>query len=803
MASRSATTRFLLAGIGLLLVDICWAPQAAPAVSSERATLDRYCVRCHNARQKEAGLLLDVANVDQVGEAPETWEKVVHKLRTRAMPPAGSPRPDAATYEALASSLEASLDKLAAASPDPGRPGLHRLNRAEYANAIRDLLALDVDASALLPPDAKGDGGFDNIADTLSVSPGLLDRYMAAANRISRLALGDPTLSPVVEVYPVSRLLRQRDRVSEDLPFGSRGGIAVRHTFPLDGEYIIKLRIQRSRQGAALVRGLAERNLVDIRIDGRRVGEMAIGGLDARAQRAARQAAEAQLSGQEIDDGLEVRVSVTAGPHVVGATFVKTRSVAFEDLGPGEWPIGSYAHDSDESIQMGLDTVQIAGPYHGRTPATSPSRERILTCRPQSPKEEPRCAQQIVSRLARLAFRRPVEAPDLAPLLSLYDEGRRAGGFEKGLQRAIEGLLVDPDFLFRVERDPAGLARGSAYRLTDLELASRLSFFLWSSIPDDELITLAAKGRLKDAMVLDQQVRRMLADERSKALVENFFGEWLQIRNVQSWTPDATQYPEFTDNIRAGLLQETRLFLDSQLREDRSALDLIRADYTYLNETLARHYGIPGVYGSSFRRVKIEDPQRQGLLGQGSLLMVTSYAHRTSPVLRGRFILENFLASPPPAPPPNVPPLPENGEGVKAASVRDRLEQHRKNPMCATCHAQMDPLGFALENFDAVGKWRSSDAGKAIDAIGTLADGTPIEGVVGLRKILLERPDLFATAVTEKLLTYAVGRGLTYRDNPAVRRVVRRAAASDYRWSSVILELVKSPPFQQRRGASS
>ena len=748
-------------------------PAGAPAgAASARAVLDRYCVACHNARTLTADLALDDVDAAYVAEDAAVWEKVLRKLRTATMPPSPRPRPDAATYASLVDYLETALDRAAEAAPDPGRPAVQRLNRAEYANAVRDLLALEVDAQALLPADESG-YGFDNIGDVLTVSPGLLERYLLAAARISRQAVGDPTLRPTTAAYRTSPLLAQDGRVSDELPFGSRGGLAVRHHFPLDAEYVIRVALRgRSRAGHAL----------EVRLDREQVGRFDLG------ERAP----------------LEVRVPVAAGTRLLGVSFVEALEHSLPlDGRPPPPPITSFAftlYPNDPSVER----VEIVGPYAGRTPADTASRRAIFTCHPARAEEETACAERIVARLARRAYRRPATAADTAPLLAAYAAGRQeGGGFEDGVRWAIEALLVSPKFLFRVEEAPADAVPGAPYRLGDLDLASRLSFFLWSSIPDDELVDLAARGRLREPGVLAGQVRRMLDDPRARALVENFAGQWLYLRNLPSVAPDTGRFPDFDDSLRRALRQETELFVASQIRDDRGVLDLLRADYTFINERLARHYGIPGVYGGHFRRVAYRDGRRAGLLGHGSLLTVTSYPHRTSPVLRGKWLLENLLGAPPPPPPPDIPELDEPGDRAAPATMRERMARHRASPACATCHAKIDPLGFALENFDAVGRWRSHEegAGAPIDASGALPDGAPFDGPAAFREALLREPwaTEFAATVTEKLMTYALGRGLEHYDAPAVRRILRDAGPGGYRWSSLIQGIVDSVPFRMRR----
>ncbi|HEY7171399.1 MAG TPA: DUF1592 domain-containing protein, partial [Vicinamibacterales bacterium] len=750
--------------------------------SSNRALLDRYCVTCHNDRLRTGNLVLtrEAVDPDQVAGAGAVWEKVLLKLRSGAMPPVGRPRPDAAAVTGFIASLERSLDRAAADAPNPGRPTVHRLNRTEYANAVRDLLALEIDAAALLPPDDAG-FGFDNNADVLTISPGLFERYMSAARRIARLAVGDPALRPAVETYEVSRYLLQDDRISEDTPFGSRGGIVVRHYFPLDAEYVVKVQLQRRRP--------ADVQQLELRVDGEPLKTFQVGGSPA-----ARSADDAD--NLPANRPLEVRLPVKAGPHLVAVTFLQ-RTIVPDGLGPTSLPVGNISFRGKRGSETGVERVEIGGPYNPQGPGDTPSRRRIFVCRPAGNDSSDGCARKTLASLARRAYRRPVGDPDVAKLLEFYRQGREQNGFDAGIQSALERVLVDPQFLFRIEREPA--ARG-VYRVNDVELASRLSFFLWSSIPDDELLDLAARGKLGDTAVLEQQVRRMLADPRARAVVDNFAAQWLYLRNVRAVAPDVNAFPGFDGDLRDAMLRETELFLGSQLREDRSVVELLTANYTFLNERLARHYGVPGIYGSHFRRVTITDPNRIGLLGQGSILTVTSYATRTSPVVRGKWLLENILGAPPPAPPPNVPPLPERGSEGQPLSVRERMEQHRTDPVCASCHAQMDPLGFALENYDAIGRWRTADDAHApIDSTAMLADGRIVHGPIELRELLLAKRDNFVTTVAQKLLTYALGRGLDADDMPAVRRIVRDAARSDYRWSALILGVSKSVPFQMRR----
>ena len=802
----------LLIGGAALLAAAAWGTQFraasllaqnAPAVSSTasarapdasgatvREAFNRYCVGCHNERLKTAGLAIDALDPARIGEHAEVWEKIVRRLRSESMPPVSARRPDKATYTALTGWLESELDRAAAAHPNPGRPSLHRLNRAEYANAIRDLVGVEIDARAFLPADDSG-YGFDNIADVLSVSPGLLDRYMLAAGRIGRLAIGDPTIRPTVVTYRTPPLAAQDDRTDENQPFGSRGGIAVRHLFPTDGEYVIKVRLQRTYTD--IIRGLAEPHRLDLRLDQRRLKEFVVGG----AMKETRDPAAMQEYFRDGDKDLEVRVTVQAGPRLVGAAFVKEPALA-EGVFRERPPLASFEYAARSDTDPAVDSIEVHGPYGATTPEASPSRRKIFVCYPADQTAELGCARQIASSLARRAYRRPATAADVDTLIALFERGRRDGGFDAGVEWMIERILVDPDFLFRKVQAPASARAGAPYRLSDVDLASRLSFFLWSTIPDETLLDAAVAGRLRQPAELERQVRRMLADDRAAAVVANFAGQWLWQRNLRTHAPDPNIFSDFDDNLRQAFQTETRLFLESQLRENRPVVDLLTANYTFVNERLARHYGIANVYGSHFRRVTFTDDRRAGLLGQGSVLTVTSYPHRTSPVVRGKWLLENLLGAPPPPPPAVVPALRENDEkGVKPASVRERLEEHRNNPICASCHARMDPLGFALENFDATGKWRTvSEAGTPIDASGTLPDGTTFDGPAQFRAALVARRGEFVATLTEKLLTYAIGRGLEHYDMAAVRSVMRQAVADDHRWSALVLGIVTSTPFQ-------
>ncbi len=789
------------------------APQAsARAVSADRALLDRYCVTCHNARLKTAGLALDGLDPANVAADAATWEKVTRKLRAGSMPPVGLPRPDRTAAQALVTSLETSLDRAAITRTNPGRIPVHRLNRAEYTNAVRDLLDVEIDGRAMLPADDADELGFDNMADVLSVSPALLERYMSAARKIARLAVGTPPDGPSSQVYLVARLLVQDDRMSEDLPFGSRGGVAVRHAFPADGEYTIQIKLRTNLYD--YIRGLGRPHLLQVRLDGARIGAFTIGGEDKGTTAPASFAGaifgspEWERYTHDADAKLQLRFTARAGPHVVGVAFAgEARSAAEGVLQP---PQVGYPLAIDEmwTGNPAVEHVEIAGPYAVKGPGDTPSRRRIFVCRPaesDGDAAQRACATRIMTPLARRAFRRAVTDKDLAPLVAFFDTGRRTGGFESGVQLALERLLSDPEFLFRIEPDPAGAVAGTSYAVGDLDLASRLSFFLWSSIPDEELLSLATRRQLKAPASLERQVRRLLADPRAKrALVDNFAGQWLELRNVREHTPDPDIFDTFDENLREAFRKETELFIESQLADDRSVVDLLSADYTFVNERLARHYGIPDIYGDRFRRVTFAPGvPRGGLLGQASLLTITSYPNRTSPVLRGKYVLGNILGTPPPPPPADVPALKDKSPEGRVVSVRERLEEHRKNPTCATCHAQMDPLGFALEAFDATGRLRATtEGGAAVDSSGALPDGSKFDGPTGLRELLLTRREQFVRTVTERLLAYALGRRVEYYDLPIVRQIVRDAAPSGYRWSSIILGIVKSAPFQMRRPES-
>ena len=787
-----------------------------PADPPTREVLDQYCIGCHNERLGTAGLALDTVDATRPEADPELWERVIAKLRAGSMPPPGRPRPDAATYHAVAGRLETALDSAWAAKPNPGRgSAVHRLNRTEYANAVRDLFAIDIDVTSLLPGDETADGSFDNFADVLTISRAHLDRYLSVARQVTRLAVGLPPLSPGFETFEIPLHVVQDTRQDEALPLGSRGGLAIPYHFPVDGEYVIKVSLRRQYQ--AYLMGMGWPQQLDVRLDGRLLERFTVGGDVPGTPAASSYAGDGepgfagdpewetymQLTG---DVGLEVRLPIEAGERVVGVSFVRE---LWEPEGLPQ-PLQRGRVLTNDQIYMGyaaVGSVEIGGPYEAPgSVADTPSRQAIFSCRPPGAAndDERPCAREILSRFARRAYRRPVTEDDLATLLEFFDMGRRDGGrFDSGIQFALERLLVDPDFLLRVHRDPARLAGGQAvYPLSDLEVASRLSFFLWSSIPDDELLSLAEQGRLSsEPAVLEQQTRRLLADPRgTEALVDDFAAQWLNLRRVVEVVVDPNQYPNYDETLLRAFTRETELFVGSTLLEDRSVTDLLDADYTFVNERLARHYEIPGVYGSRFRRVHLPNPdQRGGLLAEGALLATTSYPDRTSPVLRGKWLLDNIFGLPVPPPPPGVDTNLDGEPGAVASTIRERLAQHRRSPTCASCHSVIDPLGFALENFDVIGGWRTMDeSGRPVDATATTTSGVAVDGLAGLRALLLDQPEQFPRTVTEKLLAYALGRRLEYYDRPTVRTIVRDAAADGYRWSSLIVGIVKSPTFLTR-----
>ena len=814
----SATRHFAAPACAALVFAAAGLVGAWPALAAEageqpglsagwqRELLDRYCVTCHNGRMRTAGLALDEHDVTAVAAAPAVWETVVRKLRAGAMPPSPRPRPDAAAYDRFVGWLEAELDRHAAANPDPGRTeAFHRLNRTEYHHAVRDLLDLEIDVAELLPADGAS-YGFDNIAGVLGISPTLLERYLAAARKIARVAVGRPAPSATAEVFRLASDLPQDDWVA-GMPFGTRGGGAFRHTFPEDAEYDFRVRLARNAGDNLAIFEVP--HTVEVSLDGVLVRTFVAGGPPPDGPRDGDERRAWRDRQRNIDRDWEFRLPVGAGSRELRVTFVRKTAAYPETLRqPYLRPYTSIT-GGDTRVQPYLGSVTVTGPFAaaGGLPAEEPpSRRRIFACRPAAGAAEAEtaaCARRIVSALARRAWRRPVTPADLDVLLGFFDEGRREGGFDAGVEMALRWLLASPEFVLRVERDPAGVAAGESYAVSDLELASRLSFFLWSSIPDDELLDLAEAGRLREPAVLEAQARRMLADERSRALVTSFASQWLYLRNVPAVVPDEDRFPDVGEGLRQAMRRETELLVESVFREDRNVVDLLTADYTFVNERLARHYGMPGVYGSHFRRVPVAHEARRGLLGHASILSVTSYPNRTSPVLRGKWVLENLLGTPPALPPPDVPALEETTGAGEALSMREATERHRANPVCASCHRLMDPPGFALEQFDAVGRFRTrSAAGTPIDATGELPDGTRFDGAAGLREALVGRPERFVGTLTEKLLVYALGRGLEHYDAPAVRAITRAAAEDGYRFSSLVVGIVESAPFRMRRAES-
>ena len=802
----AASVAVLLSAVGhpLASAKVDQAPAAAPVQAAaatakpaarpapdHAALLKQYCITCHNERLKTAGLVLEGVSLTDIPAGAEVWEKVIRKVRAGMMPPVGVPRPDQAALESLVTDLETTLDKAALSAPVLRGPTIHRLNRAEYGNAIRDLFALQVDVSSLLPPDEEA-FGFDNNASVLNISTSLMDRYLSAAWKISAQAVASPAITPSLETFRVRGDLSQHDHVP-GLPMGTRGGIVIRHQFPADGEYIISPRLYR--ETVNIIRGLELEHDLEVTLDGERVVLARFGGAtDEQANYL-----QPTLAGDEMEKRFQKRLKVTAGLHEVGVAFIKKSSATTLDL---LQPFERERIDPITPVGIPeLDRVTVEGPFNAVKSDSSPSRRRLFTCTPTSDRDAATCARTILSTVARRAYRGPVSETETTRLLGFYEKERaRGGSFDQGIESALTFLLVNPRFLYRIEQDPANLAAGASYRVGDVEMASRLSFFLWSSIPDDELLDLAIAGRLREPVVLEQQVRRMLKDERSRALGSNFAGQWLFLRNLRGLQPDADVFPDFDHNLREAMQRETEMLFESVVLEDKSVLRLLDSDYTYVNERLARHYGIPNIYGTQFRKVTITDDARRGLLGHGSILALTSQSNRTSPVLRGKYVLTNILGTPPPEAPANVPPF--NETPAKARSMRDRMEEHRRNPTCANCHKLMDPIGLSLENFDGIGRWRTVDNGAAIDASGQLADGSTVTGPAALRQALLRRPDMFARNVTEMLMTYALGQRVEHYDMPFVRAILKESSKTDYRFSSLVLGIIRSPAFQRRRSES-
>jgi hypothetical protein len=810
--------------VGTVAAAACCSSALAQAgsqpTSAPRAFLDSTCLKCHSEQAESAmalfsGFFLDRLDVDEIAAHPAEWEKVVRKLRTGMMPPASEPRPDEAEQRAFLTYLEGSLDELAARNLNPGRPALHRLNRTEYENAIHDLLALDIDAKDLLPGD-DASFGFDNVAGSLGISPVLVERYASAAARIARLAVGDVEMTAEQETHYAPNFLMQAEHLA-GLPFGTRGGLRVEHFFPLDAEYVINVDLMSAVNGIHIGNGVPNEQL-EVSLDGRRVAlfdisrpppkppEADTGEAKPEGAADAPQPAETppQAAENEEKEGQswEVRIAVGAGPHVLTAAFLKKNHGLIEDIvqQPSNTLLDPLFNGTPEvTLIAHVGSIKVDGPYVATGAGTTPSRGRIFTCVPQQPSEEAACAREILSGIAYRAYRQPPSTEHVSVLMDFYDQGYEKGGFEKGIETGLQRILSSPQFVFRFERDPAS-AEG-AYAVSDSELASRLAFFLWSSIPDDELLELASRNRLSRPAVLEQQVRRMLASPKATALTENFAGQWLYLRNLAIKDASTYDFPDFDDNLRNSLRRETELLFEHVMRSDASVLELLTADYTFVDERLAKHYGIPGVYGSEFRKVAIADPRRQGLLGHGSILLVTSNPNRTSPVNRGVWVLKNILGAVVPAPPPvNIPPLEEAAGDVDfdSLSVRELMELHRSKPFCEGCHKIMDPIGLAMENFDVIGRWRTMDGDTPIDTAGNLVDGTSINGPVELRAALLKYEEQIVRNVAEKMMIYAVGRGLEYYDQPVIRRIVRAAAAADYRFSSLVMGVVASEPFLKR-----
>ena len=756
------------------------------SVESQRALVNQFCSGCHNDSQKAGGFSwteIDLARPDQNAERAE---KVIRKIRSGMMPPAGARRPDTASLKAFAGALENRIDQAAAQRPYIDAPDLHRVNRTEYRNSIRDLLGIDVDVTALLPPDAKSNG-FDNMSDTLTITPALMQGYIRAAERVSRAAIGDPDATPEMVSYKVPKVVNQMRHI-EGTPVGTRGGTAVMHSFPADGEYTFKLELYHYYTGEQIGGRLPPALLgqeLEVSLDGERVAVFTI---DPGMQ-------------ETTNDLVTPRIKITAGQKRLSASFVSKFDGPIQDqyrLVEHTLMDVTIANNPQMSALPHLQTLSVTGPFNSTGVSDSPSRAKIFTCRPANAGEETACATKVISRLAAQAFRRPITAEDLEGLMSLYQDTRKSEDFDTGVRMALQSILAKPEFIFRFERVPANATPGRSYRISDLELASRLSYFLWSSVPDEQLVSVASQGKLKDPAVLQNEVKRMLLDPRSQALSTNFAGQWLRLQGIQDTLPEPTLFPDFTRNLAQSMRREVELLFESIVREDRNIVDLLSADYTFVDEVLAKHYGIPNVVGSRFRKVSITDPGRFGLLGKAGILTMTSLANRTSPVARGKYVLEVLLGSPPPTPPPVVPPLKESVDNEKVLSVRERMEQHRASPACSGCHKIMDPIGIALENFDAVGVWRANDGGRSIDASGQMFEGTKLNGPVSVRQAVMSYSDSFVGSFTENLFAYGLGRVLDYQDMPAVRSIAREAAKSNNRFSSFVLNVVKSTPFQMR-----
>lgn len=778
---------------------------SAQSVSDHyQSIVNQYCVTCHNDQLKTAGLSLQDISAHDIGNGAEKWEKVLRKLNARAMPPAGMPRPDPATYDAFSQFLENELDKYAQANPHPGRPAMRRINRTEYANVIRDLLAVDIDEESLLPPDDSM-FGFNNIGNVLTLSPVLTEQYISAARKVRKQALGDANVQASYENYQLSNSTHQEDRLGEDLPFGSRGGLAVKHFFPANGEYEIQVRLQRNSRD--YIRGLQDgSHQLDIRLDGMQLYQFSIGG-EKRGRSsgifstAAQGDIEQEIYERTLDDDLKIRFYSDAGYHQVVATFLRNNAITEKPVYPKHT---NYDFSQYKGGLPGIRTVSVGGPFEPNGMVQTASRKKILICEP-SGINDTQCAESILRKLATRAYRRQPEEVEMNELLEFFKRGQSQGSFDDGLGLAIERILAGPEFLFILEEQPESVAVGNSFHISPHELVTKLALFIWSSFPDDELLALADSGEIQDSRVLNQQIQRMLNDPRSDALLNNFALQWLNVGRLNAVAPDTELFPYFDDNLRAAFKKETELFVDYIIKEDRPLLELLDAPYTFVNKMLAQHYGIPDVHGSHFRKINLTSKVRGGLLGQGSILTITSYANRTSPVIRGKWVLENLLGSPPPPPPPNVPGLRDKNDEGKVLSMRARMEQHRANPVCASCHKVMDPIGFALENYDGIGKWRTVDAssGSLIDPSGELPDSTPFAGPVGLKKVMLEkRSEDFVFTFVEKILTYGLGREVDYRDATTMRDIIKKTEKDNHKISALITAIVESIPFQTRRAVN-
>jgi mono/diheme cytochrome c family protein len=773
------------AAVSLLFAATAWAQTAPMQLTAENALVKQYCAGCHNDRLKSGGFSWQKIDLSKPGEHAEQLEHVIRKMRAGMMPPAGMPRPTPEVIHSFIDAVANGVDQASAGHLNPGRPPLHRLNRTEYANSIRDLLNVNIDVSQLLPPDDSSHG-FDNMADALTMSPALMEGYVRAAGRISREAVGDKGALAVTNTYQISRVVSQT-RHMEGAPIGTRGGIVVTHDFPADGDYVFKLGFYYSPTGPLFGLNQGKGQQIEVSVNGERAALIDINPAMTLA-----------------NDGIKTPpIHIKAGPQKIAAAFIATADGPLED---------EYRMVEQSLVDVSAGTIpgvttlphlhelSITGPVKVDGLSETPARRKIFSCRPTTQADELPCAKKILATLARQAYRRPVNDNDIEALLGFFQRGRNAeNDFESGIRTAIQAMIASPEFVFRFERVPANAAPGTNYRITDLELASRMSYFLWSTLPDDQLITLASQNKLHEPAILEKQVKRMLADPKSNALTDTFAFQWLHLQNLKEWSPDLFLFPDFDRTLSQSAVKETELLFDNVMRQDRPLTELLTANYTFVNERLAKHYGIPDILGDRFRRVTLTDPNRFGLLGQSSILMLTSYANRTSPTVRGKYVMEVILGTPPPNPPPNVPAFKEVGLNDKPLSVRERIEEHRKNEPCRSCHQMMDPIGLALENYNAVGQWRTNDEGFKIDATGKMFDGAKLDGPVSLRQAILSHSDAFIDGFTESMMAYGLGRVIDTRDMPFVRGVEREAAKNENRFSAFITGIIKSPPFQLRR----